>query len=114
MKGKVREFWRKFTIGVMVRTQFELAAVFARNPFPEAESNRVIVFFLDEPVPQSDLDKLIKPGGERLLASGDEVFVHYPDGQGASKLRLPFAKVGTGRNLNTISKLIEMGKAITR
>jgi uncharacterized protein (DUF1697 family) len=31
---------------------------------------------------------------------------------GQSKLNVPLAKVGTGRNLNTVTKLVEMLKAI--
>ena len=37
-----------------------------------------------------------------------EIYVHYPAGIGASKLKIPAARNGTARNLNTISRLSEM------
>jgi uncharacterized protein (DUF1697 family) len=39
---------------------------------------------------------------------GRELFVHFPNGMGRSKLKIPFAKTGTWRNLNTIAKLVAM------
>ena len=35
------------------------------------------------------------PGREEIRASGREIFVFYPDGQGQSKLKVPFASVTT-------------------
>jgi uncharacterized protein (DUF1697 family) len=37
-----------------------------------------------------------------------EVFVHYVDGIGRSKLRIPAAGSGTARNMNTVAKLAAM------
>ena len=37
-----------------------------------------------------------------------EIFVHYGSGIGRSKLRIPAAKTGTMRNMNTIAKLAEL------
>jgi uncharacterized protein (DUF1697 family) len=37
-----------------------------------------------------------------------ELYVHYPDGQGRSKLKIPGAAAGTARNMNTVAKLVEM------
>jgi uncharacterized protein (DUF1697 family) len=51
------------------------------------------------------------PGRERLALHGRELYVHFPEGQGKSKLKVPFADVGTGRNLNTVRKLLEMARA---
>ena len=50
------------------------------------------------------------PGGEEVRLCGREIFVHYPDGQGRSRLKLPQAKDGTGRNLNTVAKLVELAE----
>jgi uncharacterized protein (DUF1697 family) len=41
----------------------------------------------------------------RVVSLGREIFIHYPQGMGRSKLKMPFAKTGTGRNLNTVRKL---------
>jgi uncharacterized protein (DUF1697 family) len=37
-----------------------------------------------------------------------EIYVHYPTGMGRSKLRIPAAKTGTARNVNTVAALAEM------
>jgi uncharacterized protein (DUF1697 family) len=95
-------------VGVLVRSTEELHAVLERNPFPEAPPNRLIVFFLAAPLRRGALDAIETPGGEQVATHGREVYVHYPQGQGTSKLKLPFLKTGTGRNLNTVIKLDAM------
>jgi uncharacterized protein (DUF1697 family) len=97
--------------GALVRTGPELDAVIARNPFRSAEPNRLQIFFLNEALVRDALKGLEIPGREQVKLDGREVFVHYPDGQGRSKLKLPFAKTGTARNLNTVVKLAEMARA---
>ena len=99
-------------VGVHVRTAAELDTVLADNPFPTAPPNRVIVMFLDEPPPKDVLATVKRPGNEELEARGRELFIRYPDGQGPSKLKVPFADVGTGRNLNTVTKLAAMAHAL--
>lgn len=89
----------------LVRTRAELQAIIKTNPFKSAEPNRVLVVFMDEPAPKDVLDGLMIPGREKVEIGGREIFVHYPDGMGKSKLRLTFAQAGTGRNLNTVEKL---------
>ena len=99
-------------VGVLVRTGGELARVLRDNPFPEAPPNRVIVTFLGAPPPRGALAGVVAPGGERVKIDGREVFVHYPEGQGQSKLKIPFAKLGTGRNLNTVAALSGLAEEI--
>jgi uncharacterized protein (DUF1697 family) len=89
----------------LVRTRSELQAIIQTNPFKSAEANRVLVVFMDEPLPRDALKGLQVPGREQVRLEGRELFVHYPDGMGRSKLKLPFAQMGTGRNLNTVVKL---------
>jgi len=36
-----------------------------------------------------------------------EIYVHYGSGMGSSKLKIPAAKSGTARNMNTVAKLAE-------
>ena len=36
-----------------------------------------------------------------------EIYVHYGDGMADSKLKIPAAKTGTARNMNTIAKLVD-------
>jgi uncharacterized protein (DUF1697 family) len=95
---------------VMLRTADELEATLAANPFPDAPPNRLLVLFLDTAPPATAIDGWKIPGGERLVLRGRELFIHFPEGQGVSKLRLPFAAEGTGRNLNTVRKLLEMAR----
>jgi uncharacterized protein (DUF1697 family) len=94
--------------GVLVRTGPELASCVLKNPFNSAEPNRVLVVFLDEPRAASALSGVKVPAREELQIEGRELFIHFPDGMGGSKLKIPFADVGTGRNMNTVKKLAEM------
>ena len=90
---------------VFLRSPKQLAGVLADNPFPDADPKRVLVFFLDRALPKGALEAVVGPDGEALVAKGPHVYVHYPNGQGRSRLRLPFADQGTGRNLNSVTKL---------
>jgi uncharacterized protein (DUF1697 family) len=99
-------------VGALIRTGKELSTAIERNPFKKAAPNRVIVFFLDEAPPPSALTQLTIPGREEVTLIGRELFVHYPDGQGKSKLKIPVAKTGTGRNLNTVAKLAAIARAL--
>ena len=94
-------------IDVLVRTHAELAALDAKNPYPDAEPAQVMVYFLDVAPTKNELS-VSGPDGESVHAHGRDVFVHYPNGQGRSKLKLAFGRRGTARNLNTVRKLIEL------
>ena len=98
--------------GVLVRTAPELLGVVNQNPFPKAAPNRVLIMFFDEPPPPDSLKTVVVPGREELALRGRELFIHFPDGIGRSKLKVPFQTIGTGRNLNTTKKLAEMVQAI--
>ena len=97
-------------VRVLVRTPGELSAILEGNPYPDAPPNRVLVLFLDEAVPPGVFEAVQAPGGEELTRGEREVYVHFPDGQGRSKLKMPMADVGTARNLNTVRKLLEMSQ----
>jgi uncharacterized protein (DUF1697 family) len=99
-------------VAVLVRTSAELESVIRRNPFGDAKPNQVLVLFLDEAPPRKVFLGLDAPGGEEVKPDGREVFVHYPQGMGRSKLKLPLVAVGTGRNLNTVRKLAEMAREL--
>jgi uncharacterized protein (DUF1697 family) len=99
-------------VGVHVRSADELDKILAGNPFAAAPPNRVIVMFLDAAPPAGVLTGVKSPGGEELAVRGRELFIHYPEGLGVSKLKVPFADVGTGRNINTVTKLAAMAHAL--
>jgi len=94
-------------VGVLVRTGAEMAAVLAANPYPQAASNRTVAIFLDAPPPADTLDGVTGRDTEEIGLGLREVYVHYPDGQGDSKLKIAAAKAGTARNMNTVAKLAE-------
>ena len=97
-------------VGVYVRTPAELDAIIRRNPFKQAAPNRLLVMFLDRAPPPHVLADLVIPGREEVRLAGREAFVQYPDGMGRSKLKLPFAKDATGRNLNTVRKVLALSR----
>lgn len=99
-------------VGVTLRSADELAATVKGNPFKKAAGNRVIVLFMEHALPKKALAEVVAPDGEELVLSGREIYIHYPNGQGRSKLKLPFFKEGTGRNLNTVAKLADLAQAL--
>lgn len=98
----------KKPIGVVLRTAAEMAAVLKANPFSKAEPKFTYAIFLDERPPRDALDHAVGQNDEEMRLVDREIFVHYPSGMGRSKLRIPAAKTGTARNMNTIAKLAEM------
>lgn len=95
-------------VGVMIRTPSEMASVLDGNPFPDAAPNRVMTIFLNESPPPDALEFISGQNGEQLALGAREIYVHYGDGMGSSKLKIPAAKAGTARNINTVSKLVDM------
>jgi uncharacterized protein (DUF1697 family) len=98
--------------GVIVRSRAELEEVVAKVPFPAAKPNFLLVTFLPDAAPDDALDKLVAPDGEEVRIAGREIYIHFPNGSGRSKLKLPALKPGTSRNLNTVRKLAEMARAM--
>jgi uncharacterized protein (DUF1697 family) len=95
-------------VGVCVRTAAEMAAVRDDDPFPEAPRNRTVAIFLDHPPPPDALDHAVGVGAEQMALGLREIYVLYDEGMAHSKLRIPAAKAGTARNLNTVAKLAAM------
>lgn len=95
-------------VGVLVRTAKEMAAVRDANPFPDAPPNWTYAIFLDAPPPADTLDGIRHRMDEKVRLGEREIYVAYPSGMGRSKLRIPAAATGTGRNMNTVAKLAEL------
>ena len=98
-------------VDVMVRTASELRSILDANPFPDGKPAQVVVLFVAAAAPKGLFDGLTIPGPEQVKPAGREVYIHYPNGMGRSKLKFPSAVVGTARNLNTVAKLVEMTEA---
>jgi uncharacterized protein (DUF1697 family) len=99
-------------VGVMVRTGAEIAAVAAANPFADQPTNRVVAIFLDQAPPKDAADQAKNLVDERMALGAREIYVHYPHGQGRSRLRIPAAERGTARNMNTVGRLAELAKEL--
>jgi uncharacterized protein (DUF1697 family) len=99
-------------VGVLVRTASEMKAILMANPFPNAAPNRTVSIFLDEAPPSDALTHAVGVTDEELSLGPREIYVHYGAGMGKSKLRIPAAKTGTARNMNTIAKLVELAEKL--
>jgi len=95
-------------VGVAVRTGAELAQVLAANPFKSAAANRTVAIFLDAPPPADALAHASGQRTEEMALGAREIYVLYNDGMADTKLKIPAAKTGTARNMNTLAKLVEM------
>lgn len=99
-------------VGVMVRTAAEMAAVAAANPYPDRPGNRTVAIFLDTPPPTDALTAATGIHDEEMALGTREIYVAYSHGMADSKLKIPAAKNGTARNLNTVAKLAELAAAL--
>ena len=108
------------TVSAILRTLDELRAAVAANPFraeAEVDATRVHITFLSA-VPEADRAAQLEPdrfGRERFALVGSDLYLHYPNGAGRSKMNLDYfekrlAVRGTARNLNTVAKLIELAE----
>jgi uncharacterized protein (DUF1697 family) len=95
------------SVGVMVRTGAEMAAIVAANPFAAAPGNRTVAIFLDNPPKADALANVTHRRDEEIALGTREIYVHYPSGIGNAKLVVPAARNGTARNMNTVATLME-------
>ena len=111
-----------FRPSVILRTAAEMRDVVARNPFATRsgiEPNKLAVIFLARDPGQEARDRLlaIKTDPEELRIGGRELYVYYPDGMGRSKFTAAVMErtlkvAGTGRNWNSVTKLLEMAEKL--
>jgi uncharacterized protein (DUF1697 family) len=104
-------------VAVLLRTQPQLAKVLARNPFADDVSDPTklhVTFLADKPDPARvrKLDPALAEPDE-FRVSGQEVYLHTPNGYGRSKLsNAHFEKQldvrATTRNWRTVTKLAEL------
>ena len=111
-----------FRSTVICRTADELEQVVRRNPFasrPEVTGGRLIVAFLAGQPTAEAAKKLtaIKTDPEEMALSGRELYIHFPNGMGRSKLSIPRIEkaldtASTARNWNSVTKLLAMAQEL--
>jgi uncharacterized protein (DUF1697 family) len=113
----------RFRPAVLLRTSADLKQAVKRNPFTThaaTEPGKLMVLFLADDPGKSAKEILAKVprGPEELHLHGRELYIFFPEGAGRSKL--PWATLdkllgtrGTGRNWNTVTRLLEMADQAT-
>jgi uncharacterized protein (DUF1697 family) len=111
-----------FRPAVILRTSGELRDVIARNPFAKRsgiEPSRLLVYFLASDPSAETRDKVLslKTEPEELRMNGRELYIYFPIGMARPKLSWAvlekMLKVpGTGRNWNSVTKLLEMAERL--
>jgi uncharacterized protein (DUF1697 family) len=100
------------TIGVVVRTAAEMAAVLERNPFADKPPNKTVAIFLDAAPARDALDAVTGREDEETMLGSREIYAHYPSGLGRSKLKISAARHGTARNMNTVAALVKLAVSL--
>jgi uncharacterized protein (DUF1697 family) len=118
--GIEREFG--FRPSAILRTPAEMKAVIDRNPFAKrhgVDPTKLLVTFLAADPTQEAREQVLKMKiePEELLFSGRELYIHYPNGVGRSRLAVAtifkiLKTSGTARNWNTVTKLLELAEVI--
>ena len=105
-----------------MRTAAQMRDVMARNPFAKRrniEPAKLQCYFLANKLgAEACLQlKALPLHSEELIPCGSELFIYFPDGMGKSKL--PWSRLekicvtpGTGRNWNSVTKLLAMAEAL--
>jgi len=105
-----------FVPKVIILEISELKQAIDKNPFQTSEGKALHFFFLESQPKNPDLKALtdVKTKSEEFKLVHDIFYLFAPDGIGRSKLaNIVEKKLGvpaTGRNWNTISKLIELAE----
>ncbi len=111
-----------FTCDVVIRTSAEIKSAIARSPFATREglnpSSILVVFLRADPSPEARKKAAeIKADPEELYLDGREFYMYFPNGMARPKLNWGTVEKAlktpaTGRNWNTVTKLLEMAEAL--
>ena len=111
-----------FRPNVILRTAAEMREVVARNPFAKRrgiEPSKLLVSFLASDPGEEAREKVrqMKCDPEELRIEGRELYIYFPNGIGRSKLSLGVLEKtlktpGTGRNWNSVTKVLEMAEKL--
>lgn len=111
-----------FRPGVVLRTTSEMRAAIAKNPFASRQGidpAKLLVTFLSA-IPDAEARGnalAINTLPEELRIDGGEVYIYFPNGMARPKMSWPriekaLKTYGTGRNWNSVTKLLEMAEAL--
>lgn len=95
-------------VPVLVRTAAEIREVLERNPFPDSETKHTVAIFLDEPPAADTLARITGRKNEEVRLGRREIYVDYGGGMADSRLKIPAARDGTARNMNTVAALAKL------
>ena len=105
----------------IVRTRAQWAAYPKGNPFPAVahETPGHLLMLLSKQPPRADAAGLIRAratAGEQVRQAGDALWIHFPQGSGASKLTptlldKAIGSTATSRNYRTVCTLLDMLEA---
>ena len=111
-----------FRPGVILRTAADLRAVIAANPFAsrrDLDPSRLVVQFLAGEPPADARERIlrIESEPEELRMEGRELYIYYPNGMARPKVAWTVIErilqtPCTGRNWNTVRKLLEMAESL--
>lgn len=110
-----------FHSDVILRTPSEMKDAISRNPFANRslDASRILVYFLaSEPSAEARAKAAqIKSGPEELHIHARELFVYFPNGMARPKLSMAavdraLKTPGTGRNWNTVTRLLEIAESL--
>jgi len=111
-----------FRPAVIVRTSSELRDVIARNPFARRggiDPSKLLVTFLAGDPDAEAREKVlrIKADPEEVRIDGRELYIYFPNGMARPKLspavlEKTLKTAGTGRNWNTVTKLLEIAERL--
>lgn len=98
---------------ILIINKEEFLELVNGNPY-SSPIGKQIHFWFFKGNPKANIEKLdgLKSGTEQYFINGKVLYLYAPDGIGRSKLAANIEKCmgvpATGRNLNTVNKLIEM------
>jgi uncharacterized protein (DUF1697 family) len=108
-----------FHSSVILRTPADLKETIGRNPFPDVEPSRLLVWFLAVDPGEEIRCKVraLETPPEELAVHGREIYIYFPNGMARPKLNMSaiektIACPVTGRNWNTVNKLLEIAESL--
>lgn len=106
---------------VILRTPAEWREVIARSPFARGdfEPSKLLVHFLASDPGEEARERArgISAAPEELHVFERELYIHYPNGMGRTKLSMAAVEralkvTGSGRNWNSVLKLLQMAEEL--